>query len=742
MFNSIFFRIFIFALFIMILPAGILGWSDYYESYETLRTNSLQSVGAAAEDKLSDLQIRLHIQNERAQIFLNSIVINCLPLQHKKKMTCIEVAINVFKEVNQVTNVRLSFDNSVFESTPSSPIPTNLKYNPPQLAVLDDFEMTNNERPKRFYYIHAEQKNLNISVDLKLASDLIQDVFVSPKNLSTQGETFLADKNGYFFTKPKFQSTQGHSHPISAVPMQKCLSRQNQEVIDLDYQPSMVAHGFRYVAALGGACIMAHIPISEVLAPLNNLKQRYFIMVIILLLISLILAWTGARLLSNLLMFQFQQIRKRIENPQQSQNSSFLALGMPPEFQSLMGSLDKVFEDIIQEKARLLAQEKAIETSGRLKNLFISSVSHEIRNPLNSLLGIADLLADTELNSEQKSFVDTFKKSGNHLLSIINDILDLSKIEAGQMIIDESAFNLKEIIEETIDLFKYSAAAKKIDLKFYWDSSLAKIYFSDYQRIRQILTNLLSNALKFTTTGSITVSATPNRSYRKGNVLISITDTGMGISSQGLTKLFKPFSQLDNTISRNFGGTGLGLFVTKKLTEILGGEIDVISEVGKGSVFAFTLNLREPKNEIADTKDDFGVLHDKTNPQIEVPMNILLVDDLPENLMIMKAYLKKTKHKYSVAENGEVALQMIKENHFDLIFLDIQMPVMDGYTTIAEIRKREHNLSLNETPVIAATAFALKEEEQKCRDSGFTDYIAKPIKKDKFLKTISSYNHC
>ena len=368
------------------------------------------------------------------------------------------------------------------------------------------------------------------------------------------------------------------------------------------------------------------------------------------------------------------------------------------------------------------------EAANQAKSAFLASMSHEIRTPMNGVLGFADLLLETDLSAVQRRHLRGIQEAGKSLLALINDILDLSKIEAGKLEVERVPMSPDAIVDGAVSILRSQFAAKKIDLRFEHASDVPVWIEGDPTRVRQILLNLMSNALKFTDRGHVTVRS----SFARGDLLrFEVEDTGIGIPADRQNLLFRDFSQIDRSTTRRFGGTGLGLAICKRLAEAMGGEIGVVSEAGKGSTFWFT--VAGPRTAAPEEAEPIPA------DEIHLPARILVAEDLPMNQLVIEGYLRSIGHEVAFAANGVEAIAALEADSFDLVLMDVEMPEMDGIAATRAIRVSDG--PMRDVPIVALTANALLEDAALCKAAGMNDFLSKPIERSALYTMIARWAH-
>ena len=398
----------------------------------------------------------------------------------------------------------------------------------------------------------------------------------------------------------------------------------------------------------------------------------------------------------------------------------------------------EMLEARIQQRTEALreAMERALAAS-QAKSEFLANMSHELRTPMNGILGMIDVVLEGSISGEQREELETAQRCAHSLLSLLNDILDLSKIESGKMGLEKIPFQLKSVVNEAIKTHQVRARQKRVDLVADVSPDVADTVYGDPMRLRQVLGNLLSNAIKFTESGHVRVFLRTAAVLKEGRTEFEllVEDSGVGIPADKLEKIFDKFTQADGSITRRYGGTGLGLTITRRLVEMFGGKIWVESIEGHGSKFFVRIPLEvalKPKHAAADEKVNGS---EKTSLDGRSPQ-ILLVEDNAVNQKVVLAILSKRGFQVEIAANGLEAIAALQKNVFDLVLMDVQMPYMDG---IEATRKIREELGLRELPIIAMTAHAMTGDREKCIEAGMNDYVSKPVNPNTLVHTIMRY---
>ncbi|MBF0357642.1 MAG: PAS domain S-box protein [Magnetococcales bacterium] len=413
------------------------------------------------------------------------------------------------------------------------------------------------------------------------------------------------------------------------------------------------------------------------------------------------------------------------------------------EMDKILGAV-VIFRDITErnklEESLKVAKEQA-EHATKAKSAFLAAMSHDIRTPMNAILGMGEVLIESGLDQDQRRALKILTNAGENLLALINDILDLSKIEAGQLHMESVSFDLHELCKGTHHILHQNARAKGIAFECRIQPNCPHIVVGDPQRVRQVLLNILGNALKFTDNGKVTITV---GAQNEDLIRFSVSDTGIGIEKSKLAHIFAPFRQADDSTSRRFGGTGLGLSICSQLVKAMGGTIKVESDVGKGSTFLFTARLPGSKDAISDDKPAHVVRAKERavnleQSALEKSLKILLVDDAEDNRMVITSYLNKSSYQIIEAVNGEEAVRMFKSSTFDIVLMDMQMPVLDGIGATIQIRAWEKEQGRSITPIIALTANAMREDIDRTVAAGCDFHLSKPIGKARLVDVIRSF---
>lgn len=402
--------------------------------------------------------------------------------------------------------------------------------------------------------------------------------------------------------------------------------------------------------------------------------------------------------------------------------------------------LEGMRRELLDVNRELEVKRQEAERATRAKSDFLATMSHEIRTPMNAIIGMADVLSGTMLTPEQKKCVDVFQRNGVALLNLINDILDLSKVESGKVELEAVDFDLREVVARALEVVEVRSAAKGLFLRRSIARSIPVFRIGDPNRLRQVIINLLGNSIKFTEHGGVDVRVEPDPDdSRPGRLRFAISDTGIGIPEDKVDRIFESFAQADSSTTRKHGGTGLGLTISRQLVELLGGQIWVESAVGRGSTFFFTATLGVQVDQSERTEPKATAAAAATLEPLRSGLHILLADDSDDNRFLVVSYLNQAHASIDIAENGEIAARMFRSGHYDLVLMDLEMPVMDGYAATREIRRFEQETGARPTPVLALTAHAFADMTAKSLGAGFTGHLTKPIRKAMLLEALTGH---
>jgi signal transduction histidine kinase/ActR/RegA family two-component response regulator len=483
------------------------------------------------------------------------------------------------------------------------------------------------------------------------------------------------------------------------------------------------------------------LPTDEAFAPVKAMQRNMLLsMVLLTLLASPLTWWMVSFILKHQLSPMLSATRQLATQAGSHQTPQPLPVVREDEIGELIHSFNRLLMVLGQRETELIVAKTSADVANLTKSRFLATMSHEIRTPMNGILGMAQLLLMPHLtDNERREYVRTIYSSGQTLLILLNDILDLSKIEAGKLQLDSIIFEPDSLIRETRELFSGAAEAKSLQLECQWMCPPHRRYHADAHRVRQMLSNLIGNAIKFTQSGSIRIEGTElEREGESALLEFSVSDTGMGIPADKMDLLFQPFSQTDSSTTREFGGSGLGLSIVRTLAQLMGGDVGVESVAGQGSRFWFRVRAQAVTQE-ESRKSARRVPVNVTEP-VQLGGQVLVVEDNAVNCSVIESFLTRLGMTVTLAYNGQQALDAItKGDRPALILMDIHMPVMDGYMATQHIRQWETHNNSPRLPIIALTADAYEEDHQHSLSVGMDDFLTKPIALEALKSSLSKW---
>ena len=604
----------------------------------------------------------------------------------------------------------------------------------PDQPVLSGLKRDPNGRPS--FYLIKKLSNNRLAV-----GEITTDYLVRLQSVIAFGErghAVIVDQAGLTIAHP-FKDWSARMQDLSGVPITKRMMAR-QTGVETFYSPAfkddMIA-GYSFVPESGWG-VMVPQPLTELKRRAREIDWAAWVVGAVALAVAGLLSLLIARFLANPVRRVATTADAILAGESTAKVPEFRGL-VPQEIRRLGRAFNTMVEGLQRRNAQTREALKQAEISNNAKSQFLANMSHEIRTPLNGMLGMVELLRQTELDARQTNYAETVTRSGNSLLGLINDILDLSKIEAGKLELEHSSFKLSDLVQETADLFGEAARAKGLALGINLPAALDIGVIGDLHRLRQVLTNLVGNAVKFTAKGRIDISVALSEDRGTAVVLkFEVADTGIGIPADRQACIFDPFTQGDGSTTREFGGTGLGLSIARQICAMMGGELGVKSEVGAGSVFWFTVTLRKAAGEKLAAPAADSVRPRLRMPDTGAPIRALLVEDNVVNMEVGRGLLQSLGCIVTSAVDGQDAVEKYRPGSFDLVLMDLQMPRMDGFASTLALRDIQRKVG-DTTPILALSAHALPGDKAKSLSSGFDDHLTKPVTRAVLADALSTY---
>lgn len=580
---------------------------------------------------------------------------------------------------------------------------------------------------------------INTGLSLEWFDDFLTDLIIPRET-----ELYLFDRSGMVIA----------SHPSERLPVGSDIPEAIAEsAVDARTQADGSAEytgsgGIQKILALsvleevpGGLFIAAARPRSEVTGPVFSGARRRFLIMAFIALLSLILIYIAS---GRLILRGIKALTAQADRLSRGDWSARSGFGSEKtELGRLSGILDRMADKLQEQNSALVRQSEILERevtdrtrelkiekdraerASEVKNLFLANMSHELRTPLNGIVGIHQLLETTDLSEEQKGFLKIAEESAESLSRIIRDILDFTMIEAEKLEIREEPFLLEDLVSNTVRPFRSEAETKGISLVTEFKEMSSITFMGDQERIRQVLSNLISNGIKFTHTGSVNLRAGYTGNGSEGSLVFTITDTGEGIPADKLKNIFSPFTQLEGNYSKRFSGTGLGLSIAQRLSSLLGGSLNVESNPGAGTEFTFRVPIKIITEDAETAESPQG-----NGQDMDTSKTVMIVEDNAINRLNLNMLIEKMGFTTLPVESGEAAVEVVQSETPDIVLMDIQMPGMNGLETAAEFRRVYRERGAECPPIIAMTAYAMRGDEEHFLESGMDGYVAKPIKLD------------